>query len=88
MRSMLWFVFFLQINQVAKQHNINLIFAITESSSRIYKNLVGSIEGSSYGILSGNSSNVVNLVREEYQVRVLSSSLLLVNICKTPESVF
>jgi hypothetical protein len=65
-------VFFLQINQVAKQHNINLIFAITESASRIYKNLVGSIDGSSYGILSGNSSNVVKLVREEYQVCIMS----------------
>ena len=73
---------------MAKQHNINMIFAITESASRIYKNLVGSIEGSSYGILSGNSSNVVKLVREEYQVRITSSSLLLVNTCKTPDYFF
>jgi protocadherin alpha len=72
-------VFFLQINQVAKQHNINLIFAITNGASRIYKNLVRSIEGSSYAILSEDSSNVVNLVREEYQVRITSSLLLLVN---------
>jgi hypothetical protein len=85
---MYWFVFFLQINQVAKKHNINMIFAITESVSRIYKNLVGSIEGSSYGILSGNSSNVVKLVQEQYQVRIISLSLLFVNICKTTESIF
>lgn len=65
-----------QINQVAKQHNINLIFAITASASKIYKNLVGNIEGSSYGILSGNSANVVKLVREEYQKIVDSIGLI------------
>jgi hypothetical protein len=57
---------------VAKQHNINLIFAITDGASKIYKTLVGSIEGSSYGILSGDSSNVVKLVRDEYEVRTIS----------------
>ncbi|GFG32528.1 hypothetical protein Cfor_01174 [Coptotermes formosanus] len=65
-----------QINQVAKQHNINMIFAITGSVSKIYKNLVGSIEGSSYGILSADSSNVVKLVREEYQKIVDSIGLI------------
>ncbi|KDR08103.1 integrin beta-PS-like isoform X2 [Zootermopsis nevadensis] len=65
-----------QINQVARQNNINIIFAITESISKIYKHLVGSIEGSSYGILSGDSSNVVKLVRDEYQKIVDSIGLI------------
>lgn len=56
-----------QINQVAKQHKINLIFAVTREQSSVYSRLAQMIEGSSQGELTQNSSNVVQLVKEEYE---------------------
>ncbi|XP_045106617.1 integrin beta-PS-like isoform X2 [Portunus trituberculatus] len=55
-----------QINQVAKLHKINLIFAVTREQSAVYSRLAQMIEGSSQGELTQNSSNVVQLVKDEY----------------------
>ncbi|XP_042227152.1 integrin beta-PS-like isoform X2 [Homarus americanus] len=55
-----------QINQVAKHHKINLIFAVTEQKSSVYSRLAKMVEGSSQGELTANSSNVVELVKREY----------------------
>lgn len=59
----------IQINQVTKQHKINLIFAVTREQSSVYSRLAQMIEGSSQGELTEDSSNVVQLVKEEYGVR-------------------
>lgn len=59
----------MQINQVAKLHKINLIFAVTREQSAVYSRLAQMIEGSSQGELTQNSSNVVQLVKDEYAVR-------------------
>ncbi|XP_045617424.1 integrin beta-PS [Procambarus clarkii] len=55
-----------QINQVTKEHKMNLIFAVTEEQSSVYSRLSQMIEGSSQGELTANSSNVVELVKREY----------------------
>ncbi|KAM8718425.1 hypothetical protein ACLKA7_001609 [Drosophila subpalustris] len=55
-----------QINQKVKQNAINIIFAVTQNQYSVYQKLSGHIEGSSSAILSNDSSNVVDLVREEY----------------------
>ncbi|KAK4304644.1 hypothetical protein Pmani_023412 [Petrolisthes manimaculis] len=55
-----------QINQVAKEHKMNLIFAVTAEQSSVYKELAKMIEGSGQGELTANSSNVVELVKAEY----------------------
>ncbi|KAI8035233.1 integrin beta-PS isoform X2 [Drosophila gunungcola] len=55
-----------QINQKVKDNAINIIFAVTASQYSVYQKLVGQIQGSSAAILSSDSSNVVDLVREEY----------------------
>lgn len=60
-----------QLNHVAKENNVNLIFAITSKRS-IYEKLQKVIENSETGMLSGDSSNVVNLVKENFKVRHLS----------------
>lgn len=57
-----------QINMLAKQHSVNIIFAVTESQQTVYQQLTQHIEGSSCAKLSEDSSNVVELVREEYDV--------------------
>ncbi|CAL4140762.1 unnamed protein product, partial [Meganyctiphanes norvegica] len=56
-----------QINHVAKSHQINIIFAVTQEQTAVYSRLAQMIEGSSFGELTANSSNVVELVKEEYQ---------------------
>jgi protocadherin alpha len=48
---------------------VNLIFAVTQEQFDIYKQLKEHVEGSSAGILSEDSSNIVELVKAQYQVR-------------------
>ncbi|XP_066947764.1 integrin beta-PS isoform X1 [Macrobrachium rosenbergii] len=55
-----------QINQVAKEHKMNIIFAVTAEQTSVYSKLSHMIEGSSFGELTANSSNVVELVKGEY----------------------
>lgn len=62
-----------QINLKVKQNAINLIFAVTAQQESVYKKLSSHIEGSSCSKLEEDSSNVVDLVREEYKV--------MMNIC-------
>ena len=57
-----------QINQKVKENSINLIFAITKEQLNIYEQLGKHVEGASYGMLSNDSSNVVELVQEQYNV--------------------
>ncbi|GBP10841.1 Integrin beta-PS [Eumeta japonica] len=49
-----------------KEQSINLIFAVTSSQIDVYEELTKRIEGSSCGKLSSDSSNVVDLVRDQY----------------------
>lgn len=57
-----------QINMKVKQNSINVIFAVTEEQIGVYKQLQEHIEGASSGKLSADSANVVDLVKEQYQV--------------------
>jgi len=57
-----------QINLKVKENAINIIFAVTQSQHEVYKRLSEHIEGSSSAVLSEDSSNVVELVRDEYSV--------------------
>jgi len=55
-----------QINKKVKENSVNLIFAVTKEQIRIYEQLGHHVEGASYGVLSNDSSNVVELVQEQY----------------------
>lgn len=57
-----------QINQKVKDNAINIIFAVTASQLSVYEKLVEHIQGSSAAKLDNDSSNVVELVKEEYRV--------------------
>jgi integrin beta 1 len=57
-----------QINSKVKEKSINLIFAVTGEQIRIYERLSQQVEGSSCGVLAADSANVVDLVRDQYQV--------------------
>ncbi|GLH04820.1 hypothetical protein R5R35_010140 [Gryllus longicercus] len=56
-----------QINLKVKENSINVIFAVTGEQIGIYERLKDHVEGSSAGKLSNDSSNVVDLVREQYE---------------------
>lgn len=56
-----------QIHQIAKEHKVNIIFATTSHLHPIYKKLTPLIEGSSAGKLDNDSSNIVELVQEQYE---------------------
>ena len=65
-----------QINQKVKENSVNLIFAVTKEQIHIYEQLGKHVEGASYGVLSNDSSNVVELVQEQYNVSYFSACYL------------
>jgi len=56
-----------QINHKVKENSVNLIFAVTEEQLHVYNLLSGAVQGSTYGKLSADSSNVVQLVKAQYE---------------------
>ncbi|CAG9783687.1 unnamed protein product [Diatraea saccharalis] len=63
-----------QINLKVKQHAINVIFAVTSEQISVYEELSKNIEGSSSGVLSEDSGNVVELVREQYNISKMAEN--------------
>lgn len=57
-----------QVNLKVKQNAINVIFAVTHQLHGVYEKLSNHVEGSYSAILSEDSSNVVDLVKEQYSV--------------------
>lgn len=57
-----------QVNLKVRQNTINVIFAVTAEQIHVYDRLKDNVEGASSGMLSHDSSNVVELVREQYSV--------------------
>lgn len=56
-----------QINLYVKQNAINVIFAVTADKISIYEKLESLIEGSSSATLSNDSSNIVELIKNQYE---------------------
>lgn len=59
------------INRKVKENAINIIFTVTKDVHEKYKILSQHIEGSSSAVLSSDSSNVVEIIRDEYKVSKL-----------------
>ena len=57
-----------QLSHKIKEKNVNVIFAVTKSQNGLYTKLRDFIEGSEVGVLAEDSSNIVNLVKENYEV--------------------
>lgn len=55
------------INQLAKNKAVNIIWAVTESKFGLYKGLSEIVAGSRAGKLTKDSSNIVELVKQQYQ---------------------
>ena len=56
-----------QLSQLVRKHKVNIIFAVTASKLETYKELSKLIEGSSTALLKQDSSNIVDLIKEEYK---------------------
>ncbi|KAG8227222.1 hypothetical protein J437_LFUL003428 [Ladona fulva] len=61
-----------QINKVAEENNMIIIFAVVEKQEKIYKELSERITGSLTGKLTDDSSNIVVLIKELYSKLVQS----------------
>lgn len=59
-----------QINSKVKQNAVNLIFAVTKGEEKTYKKLSEHIEGSYFSRLELESTNIVELIRDQYSVRI------------------
>ncbi|XP_044753352.1 integrin beta-PS isoform X2 [Coccinella septempunctata] len=56
-----------QINAKVKKNAINIIFAVTADKTAVYEQLKSHIEGASAATLSSDSSNIVELIKNQYQ---------------------
>ncbi|XP_043256533.1 integrin beta-PS-like isoform X1 [Colletes gigas] len=65
-----------QINNMARENNMNIIFAIVKGAEEAYQQLSGSISGSSIGTLDDDSKNIVTLISGEYEKLVQSVTML------------
>lgn len=57
-----------QINRQLGQHAVSVILAVAAPVAPIYKLLKDRLQGASVAVLSPDSSNIVQLIREEYSV--------------------
>lgn len=77
-----------QISKITEAHSINVIFAVTSPMLSVYENLSKQVMGSSVATLAENSENVLEMVREEYNVRICVPCLGQENkIIFSPENV-
>lgn len=58
----------LQLNNKMRENAINIIFAVTEPQQEAYKILMKIIDGAKVGLLTADSSNILELVEELYKV--------------------
>ena len=58
-----------QLSYKIAENKINVIFAVTGDQVVTYKALTEFLEGSTAGELDRKSSNIVDLVKDNYQVR-------------------
>lgn len=56
-----------QISHIAREKNVNIIWAVTLDKFDLYNTLTEIVDGSTAGVISNDSSNVVQLVRRQYE---------------------
>lgn len=74
-----------QINKILVNNQINIIFSVPKSALKIYEILSENLEGSVTGELAEDSSNIIDLIKENYKV---SKFKLFLNRIKTKSFFF
>ena len=59
-----------QINRAIVSNQINIIFSVPDSALKVYETLSENLQGSVTGRLAENSSNIVDLIKDNYKVSV------------------
>jgi protocadherin alpha len=60
------------LKQRVRENAINILFAVTEPQQEAYSLLSKNIDGAKVGHLTANSSNILELVEEQYKVNLIS----------------
>ena len=66
----------LQLKRLLRKHKINMIFAVPSKQQRLYTKLSNFFETSVVGLLSDQADNIVQIVRNEYDVRTICIPLI------------
>lgn len=56
-----------QIHRIVTESKVNIIFAVTEESHNVYQQLSEHIPGSTTGKLEADSSNIVEIIRDNFK---------------------
>jgi len=57
-----------QLSQKVAEKRVHVVFAVPRRQVDIYETLASFIDGSTVGVLTDTSGNVVDLIRTNYQV--------------------
>lgn len=68
------------ISRKSQDHSINIIFAVTKKVEENYKQYEKLIRGSKVGVLASDASNIVTLVKDQYEVYFLVESYKIFNV--------
>lgn len=60
-----------QISNKIREKSINVIFAVTKDQISTYEQLSTYIEGSEATQLAGDSSNIVEVIKNNYEVTIM-----------------
>ena len=64
-----------QLSQKVAEKRVHVVFAVPRRQVDIYETLASFIDGSTVGVLTDTSGNVVDLIRTNYQVRIISTAV-------------
>jgi protocadherin alpha len=65
------------LNHRVRENAVNILFAVTELQQGAYGLLARNIDGAKVGQLTANSSNILELVEEQYKVNLMSGLRIL-----------
>ena len=63
-----------QLSQKVAEKRVHVVFAVPRRQVDIYETLATFIDGSTVGVLTDTSGNVVDLIRSNYEVRASTVS--------------
>jgi len=64
-----------QLSQKVAEKRVHVVFAVPRRQVDIYETLASFIDGSTVGVLTDTSGNVVDLIRTNYEVRIISTAI-------------
>ena len=68
-----------QLSEKVAEKRMHVVFAVPRRQVDVYETLVSFIDGSTVGVLTDSSSNVVELIRDNYEVILFSQLSVLIH---------